>query len=157
MESVRLPVLISKSSQSGKALYADPKSGDAKEKDIAFKGFEDLKQDRYNKILHHEQLHKSYGGAQAGGITILYDGNGVANSGFVPISLPAALNKQNPAETLNMARIAFASATAPSDMSDADCAVASSAKSMENLAASEFNKQKTINKNHSGQNLNFIA
>lgn len=86
-----------------------------------------LKSERYAHIMAHEQAHQSAAGAFGGGIVINYDGNGVACSGHVPISIPA-LDPQNPEASMKAYNTIKNAALAPGDPSGQDMAVAAMAQ-----------------------------
>lgn len=117
-------------------MYKNPFDQQVTTKAVAFEGFEKVKQERYNEIYAHEAAHKAAGGSQAGSINIEYDNNGVAFAGHVNIRFHKAVNKANPMESYNSAKVAFASATAVPDMSAADSAVAAQASSV--MSESQF-------------------
>jgi hypothetical protein len=101
------------------------------------KMFEQEKETRYNKIYAHEMKHKNAGAT--GSIVIERDSDGMPTEGHVDVQMPNCVNKANPRETLDMAKIAYQSAVAPGgDMSDADEGVASRASQMMSLAQAEM-------------------
>ena len=110
--------------------------------------FSAFKQQQYNKIYHHEALHKAKGGSLAGPIVIEKDNNGVAIAGHVNIKMPS-VDKQNPDKTIKDAKTVVSSALAPSDPSSQDLKVAKEAKSIQSNAENIKSKQ--------GKKLNYFA
>jgi hypothetical protein len=88
-----------------------------------------MKSENYAHILGHEQAHASAAGSLGGGITIEYDGNGVAVAGHVPISIPG-LNAQNPEGNLKDYATVRSAALAPGDPSGADMGIAARASAL---------------------------
>jgi hypothetical protein len=91
--------------------------------------FERFKARQYSDILAHEQAHQSAAGGLGGGIHIQFDGNGVAVSGHVPISIPG-LDRQNPEISYKNYSTVRSAALAPSDPSGQDSSVAAYAQSL---------------------------
>ena len=107
----------------------------------------DAQQKSYSDVYKHEAAHLSKAGKYATtGICIDFDGNGIATSGHVGVSMPK-LNKANPKETIEHAEAVIASAEAPAsfdELSDADKGVAASARSV--LAQARSFEAKAQNK-----------
>ncbi len=94
--------------------------------DKAGQDFESFKAQQYGEILAHEQAHQSAAGTFGGGISIEYDGQGVAVSGHVPISIPP-LDKANPEQSYKNYSTIRGAALAPGDPSAPDRSIASQA------------------------------
>lgn len=88
-------------------------------------------QSRDREVRGHEAAHQGAGGGMTGAASFTYqqgpDGRMYAIGGEVPISIPAG---STPEETIRNARQVIAAAMAPSDPSEQDFAVASSATVM---------------------------
>ena len=100
---------------------------------------EEAQKKSYSDVYKHEAAHLSKAGKYATtGICIDFDGNGIATSGHVGVSIPK-LNKSKPNETIEHAKAVIASAEAPAsfdELSDADKNVAAQARSVLSQAES---------------------
>ena len=83
----------------------------------------------YNEIYTHELAHHSAAGKFSGGINIVYDGNGIAVSGFVPLFIPG-INQANPSQSIADFHQIKTAALAPAKPSGADTGVAASADAL---------------------------
>jgi SprA-related family len=82
-----------------------------------------LRSERYTEIMAHERAHQSAAGQYAGAIHIVYDGNKVPISGYVPINIPA-LDTFAPTSSVAAGTTIRNAALAPSKPSSADKNVA---------------------------------
>ncbi len=107
-----------------------PAFGQGDPQQIQKNQLEQIKKTQYDKIMKHEMAHKSAGGSLAGAINIIYDSNGIAVAGNVPIQMPA-LDPANPEQTAKDAQTVIHAAHAPGcDCSSQDMAVAAQAASI---------------------------
>lgn len=97
-----------------------------------------------NKVIIHEQAHKSAGGELAGAASYTYttgpDGKRYISGGEVSISMPAT---DNPEEKVRMYEKVRAAALAPADPSPQDRRVAASASANQAKANMELARQRT--------------
>lgn len=110
---------------------------------------QDLINRNYNHIYAHEMAHKAAGGSFAGAISIERNAEGIPVSGHVPIKMPV-LNKANPQQTIDHAKIVIRAALAPGDPSAQDYKVA-------NQAAQIKMQAMAFKANHQGKKLDLQA
>jgi hypothetical protein len=98
---------------------------------------ESVKQERYNKVMTHEQAHAAIIG---GSPVVETDSNGVAIGGYVNIDVPT-VDENDLQGTIAKAQKVIEAALAPSDPSSQDRNIASQARSVLNEAQSKLEEK----------------